>query len=122
MRPAARRMNRRRARGGTLAALGALLAVGCMATIPVGDDRADEGAERAHLMIGERAFFDGGAVVVTLTGVGVDEAIIDAEVNGIRRRTRIRAGLGGAARYPPYEIRLVSTSISNEATIEVVRR
>lgn len=103
--------------------LGALvLAAGCMATIPVEDDRADEGARRAHLTIGERAIFEGGAVVVTLTGVGVNEATIIAEVNGIPRRTRIRTGLGGAAQYPPYEVRLVSTSISNEATIEVVRR
>lgn len=106
------------------AAVALALAGACMTTIPV-EDREDAGREwtrYADLSIGERAIFDGGALDLTLTGVGADEVTLIVEHHGIRRQERLRTGIGGIQDYPPYEIRLVSTSVANTATIEVSKR
>ena len=106
----------------------ALAATACMATIPVEDDDDRDGrfegrglwTQRADIRLRQRALFDNGALSVALTGVGVNDAEFVLAVNGVPREVRIRTGMFGET-YAPYEIRLVSTSVSNAVTVEVTR-
>lgn len=102
----------------------AALAAGCMATVPAGEGGTAGAAPRVqqvNLHLGERVNFDGGALRITLTGVGADEATVLIEENAVTREARLRPGSGGSVTVPPYRIQLVSTSVANTATVEVVK-
>ena len=105
------------------AGLARLLAAGvaaCFATVPAGGQRG-EWRQLVDLRMGERAIFDGGALEVTLEGVGVNEADLLVQSSGIPRRVRVRTGIGGAETFHPYRVTLISTSIANTVTIEVTK-
>lgn len=121
MRSPAPRIGRRRA---ILAGLGALLAAGCMATIPVEDgaDRDVEWRQRARLSVGERAVFDAGALEIVLIEVGGAYALVQVDTDGAPREARLTPDPGGYETFPPYEIRLESTRTGLEAVLEVTKR
>lgn len=107
-------------RRAVLALLLAAAVAACFATIPAGGQR-HEWRQTVDLRMGERGIFDGGALEVTLEGVGVNEVDLMVRSSGLPRRVRIRSGIGGGETFHPYRVTLLSTSIANTATIEVTK-
>lgn len=107
------------------AAAGALGVVSsCMTTIPVDDrDGGDrEWSRYVELSTGERVVFDGGAFELTLVEIQPDAVTVRVERDGALREDELRTGLLVRG-HEPYELRLVSTSVTSDvATIEVAKR
>lgn len=112
-------------RAGALA-LSVLAAGACQTTTPAGERVPGpygdlEWVRSETLRIGEREFFDDGLLQVALLDVGIDDAIVSVRTDGVTRRARIRTGPAGGVLVTHYQVRLVSTTISDTATIEVSR-
>lgn len=105
-------------------AAGALaVAAACMTTIPVDRDGGDrEWSRIVELSTGEMAIFDGGALELTVVEIEADVVTVTVERDGSLREDTLRTGLAVRV-HEPYEIRLLSTSVTSDlATIEVSKR
>lgn len=106
----------------SVVALSVLAAGACQTTAGERTPGGDlEWVRSATLRIGDREFFDDGLLEVALLDVGIDDAVVSVRTDGVTRRARIRTGPAGGVLVTYYQVRLVSTTISDTATIEVSR-
>lgn len=106
-----------------LAMAGAI--VGCAVTVSDRGVQNVPGEEiwktEVEMLVGETAYVDRDELEMTLQAVGLEEARVRILTRGRREERVVRTGLAGAARVPPYEIRLLSTGVDESARFEVRR-
>lgn len=104
------------------------LALACGTMREVGGERIETDAdavwtERVDLRLDERFLTVDRDIEVQPISIGVQEATLFVRISSLERNVTLRTSGGelSVEEFPPYRIRLISTSIEPSATVEISR-